>query len=129
MPKPASWLLKTEPSEFSYEDLEKAGQARWDGVANPVASKNLRAMNKGDRVVIYHTGKERRAVGLAQVVAAGDPPEVAPAGRLENPVPLDAIKEHELFASSPLVTMGRLSVVPLDEKQWKALLALSRAKI
>jgi predicted RNA-binding protein with PUA-like domain len=126
------WLLKTEPSTYGYDDLEREGRAVWDGVTNPVALRNLRAMKEGDRVVVYHTGDEKAAVGLAEVVRAaypdpkaGDPKlvvvDLKPKGRLASPVSLADIKKMPLFAESPLVRQGRLSVVPLDAAQWKAL--------
>jgi predicted RNA-binding protein with PUA-like domain len=126
------WLLKTEPSTYGYDDLEREGRAVWDGVTNPVALRNLRAMKEGDRVVVYHTGDEKAAVGLAEVVRAaypdpkaGDPKlvvvDLVPKGRLPEPVSLADIKKMPLFAESPLVRQGRLSVVPLDAAQWKAL--------
>jgi predicted RNA-binding protein with PUA-like domain len=126
------WLLKTEPSTYGYDDLEREGRAVWDGVTNPVALKNLRAMKEGDRVVVYHTGDEKAAVGLAEVVRAAYPDpkagdaklvvvDLKPKGRLQSPVPLADIKKMPLFGESPLVRQGRLSVVPLDAAQWKAL--------
>jgi len=125
-------LLKTEPSTYGYDDLEREGRAVWDGVTNPVALRNLRAMKEGDRVVVYHTGDEKAAVGLAEVVRsaypdpkAGDPKlvvvDLKPKGRIPEPVSLADIKKMPLFAESPLVRQGRLSVVPLDAAQWKAL--------
>jgi predicted RNA-binding protein with PUA-like domain len=123
---PATWLLKTEPSEYSYDDLERDGTTRWDGVDNPVARKHLRAMAAGDLAVIYHTGKVKAAVGLATVTAAGEAPTLAAKQRLARPVPLAAIKDHAAFADSPLVKMGRLSVVPLGAAQWRALQSLGR---
>jgi predicted RNA-binding protein with PUA-like domain len=113
----SSWLLKTEPSTYSFADLVKEKRTRWDGISNPVALKHARAMQKGDRVFIYHTGGERRAVGVAEVVAAGDAPELKAVAALPQPVGLDEIKAAALFKDSPLVKIGRLSVVPLDEKQ------------
>jgi predicted RNA-binding protein with PUA-like domain len=126
------WLLKTEPGTYGYDDLEREGRAVWDGVTNPVALRNLRAMKAGDRVVVYHTGDQKAAVGLAEVVKeaypdpqAGDPKlvvvDLKPKGRLAEPVTLAEIKKMPIFAESPLVRQGRLSVVPLDAKQWKAL--------
>ena len=111
------WLLKTEPSEYSFDDLVKDKKTRWDGITNPVALKHARAMKKGDAVVIYHTGGERRAVGLAEVSDAGEAPEIRAGARLAEPVGLEVLKASALFATSPLVKIGRLSVVPLDEKQ------------
>lgn len=126
------WLLKTEPSAYSYSDLERDGRTVWDGVKNPVALKNLRAMKAGDRVVIYHTGDEKAAVGLADVTkpAYRDPKGKYPAlvvvdlkavARLPRPVTLAEMKAHPAFAESPLVRQGRLSVVPLTAAQWKVI--------
>jgi predicted RNA-binding protein with PUA-like domain len=126
------WLLKTEPADYSYADLERARRAVWDGVKNPVALSHLRAMQRGERVVVYHTGSEKAAVGLAEVVreAYPDPKrkderlvvvELEARGRLPRPVTLAEIKANPSFAASPLVRQGRLSVVPLDSKQWRAL--------
>ena len=123
------WLVKTEPSVYSFDDLLREGQTRWDGVTNPVALRNIAAMKKGDRVVVYHTGEERRAVGSAEVVkeAYPDPKGSDPrhvvvdlkAGKaLKEPVDLPTLKASSLFASSPLVRQGRLSVVPLTQAQW-----------
>lgn len=113
----ASWLLKTEPSAYSFADLVRDKRTQWDGITNPVALKHARAMHKGDRVFIYHTGGERRAVGVAEVVAPGDTPELKPVVALPEPVGLDVIKASTLFRDSPLVKIGRLSIVPLDDKQ------------
>lgn len=119
------YLLKTEPSEYGFADLQKELFTIWDGVSNPVALKNLREMKKGDRLVIYHTGDERRAVGTASVesVDASDPksPKVRiKAGHLiPHPVPLAEIKASQLFADSPLLRQGRLSVVPLSREQYE----------
>lgn len=126
------WLLKTEPSTYSYDDLEKEGRAVWDGVKNPFALRNMREMKAGDRVVIYHTGDEKSAVGLAEVVreAYPDPKKKDPRllvvdlqarGRIASPVNLATIKSLAIFKDSPLVTQGRLSVVALTAPQWKAL--------
>jgi predicted RNA-binding protein with PUA-like domain len=123
----AYWLLKTEPSEYSFDDLIKDKRTTWDGIANPVARKHAAAMVKGDRVVIYHTGGERQAVGLAEVVAEGEAPAIKPGARLARPVELAELKASALFKTSPLVTIGRLSVVPLDAKQWQLILKLGGA--
>jgi predicted RNA-binding protein with PUA-like domain len=132
------WLLKTEPGAYSYEDLEREKRGRWDGVANPVALRNLRAMKKGDRVLVYHTGEAKAVVGLAEVVReaypdpkAGDEKlvvvDVEPRGRLARPVTLAEIKAMADFAESPLVRQGRLSVVPITAAQWKAIEARGRS--
>ena len=124
------WLLKTEPGTYSYDDLEKEGGTRWDGVTNPVALRNLKAMKAGDRVVVYHTGDEKSAVGLAEVTreAYADPKDkrlpvvdIAPRGRLARPVTLAEIKAQAVFAESPLVRQPRLSVVPLTAEQMRTL--------
>ena len=123
------WLLKTEPSAYAYEDLERDGTTLWEGVKNPTAARHLRDMAAGDLAVVYHTGGEKRAVGVARVVAAGDPPTLAPVKRLVEPVGLAAIKAHRAFADSPLVKIGRLSVVPLGAAEWRALLALAQTSM
>ena len=118
-------LFKTEPSEYSFSDLLRDGETIWDGVTNPQAVKVLRELKPGARVIIYHTGNERSAVGTARVLAvdADDPksPRVRiKAGKpLATPVPLAEIKSNKLFASSPLLKQGRLSVVPLTEEQFR----------
>jgi predicted RNA-binding protein with PUA-like domain len=125
------WLLKTEPAEYSFDDLEREGRGRWDGVTNPVALRNLGGMKKGDRVLVYHTGGEKAVVGTAEVVreAYPDPKaknerlvvvDIEPRGRLPRPVTLAEIKAMAEFAESPLVRQGRLSVVPITAPQWKA---------
>jgi predicted RNA-binding protein with PUA-like domain len=124
----AAWLFKTEPSAFAFADLAKQKVARWDGVKNPTALIHLRAVKKGDTVVIYHTGNEKRAVGLAKVVrapypdpAASDPNRVvvdlAPAGALAAPVALAAFRADPLLADSDLIRITRLSIVPLTAAQ------------
>ena len=126
------WLLKTEPSAFGYPDLEREGKAVWDGVTNPVALRNIREMKAGDRAFIYHTGDEKAAVGIAEVTSAAyaDPKsrnsklvvvDLKPIGRLAEPVTLAEMKALAVFADSPLVRQGRLSVVPLTAAQWKAI--------
>jgi predicted RNA-binding protein with PUA-like domain len=118
------YLLKTEPSEYSFADLERERETVWDGVSNPVALKNLRAMTPGTRLVMYETGERKSAVGTATVVSvdATDPknPRVKiKVGKAVKPVTLAEVKANKLFADSPLVRQGRLSVVPLTAAQWK----------
>jgi predicted RNA-binding protein with PUA-like domain len=118
------YLLKTEPGEYSFADLERDRETVWDGVSNPVALKNLRAMTPVTRLVIYETGERKSAVGTATVasVDASDPknPRVKiKVGRAVKPVTLAEVKANKLFADSPLVRQGRLSVVPLTAAQWK----------
>jgi predicted RNA-binding protein with PUA-like domain len=119
------YLLKTEPNVYSFSDLKREQTTLWDGVTNPVALKNLRGMKPGEQLVIYHTGDEKSAVGTATVVSvnATDPktPQVKiKAGEaISKPVTLAEIKANKLFAASPLVRQGRLSVVPLTAPQYK----------
>ena len=121
------YLLKTEPSVYSFENLLKDKTTVWDGVTNPVAVRHLREMKPGERLVIYHTGDEKRAVGTASVVSvdASDPktPLVRiKAGKgISQPRTLAEIKTQKLFADSPLVRQGRLSVVPLNSSQYSYL--------
>jgi predicted RNA-binding protein with PUA-like domain len=117
------YLLKTEPSVYSFADLVRDKTTIWDGVTNPVALKNLRAMKAGDGLVIYHTGDEKQAVGTASVVSVDVADPKAPQVRIkvgkviESPKTLAQIKAHKLFADSALVRQGRLSVVPLTAAQ------------
>lgn len=125
----AHYLLKTEPSDYSFDDLARDKETVWDGVSNPAALKNLRGMKPGDRLVIYETGDVKSAVGAASIVSvqgadAKDPRVRIKAGkRLPRAVPLSQIKAARLFADSPLVRQGRLSVVPLSEEQYRYMTA------
>ena len=119
------YLLKTEPSVYSFADLEREKQTIWDGVTNPTAVKHLREMKPGERLVIYHTGDEKSAVGTATVVSVDDQDPKVPqvkikaAKAIAKPKTLAEIKAHSLFEDSPLVRQGRLSVVPLTAAQYK----------
>jgi predicted RNA-binding protein with PUA-like domain len=121
------YLLKTEPTEYSFGDLQRDKQTVWDGVTNPIAVRNLREMTPGTRLVIYETGDHKTAVGTALVVSvdAADPKKptvkIKVGKSLAKPVSLLEIKSNKLFADSPLVRIGRLSVVPLTKAQYKAL--------
>jgi predicted RNA-binding protein with PUA-like domain len=121
------YLLKTEPSTYSFADLQRDKTTIWDGVSNPVALKNLRAMKPGERLVIYHTGDEKSAIGTATVVSvdgsdARNPQVTIKVGKgIAKPVTLAEAKANKLFADSPLARQGRLSVVPLAEAQYKFL--------
>src|SRR5436853_6820952 len=121
------YLLKTEPSEYSFSDLQRDQQTIWDGVRNPVALRHLREMPAGAKLVIYHTGDERCAVGTARVLSvntadAKNPRVKIEAGKtLAQPVTLAEIKAHKEFATSPLLRQGRLSVVPLSAEQYSFL--------
>ncbi len=119
------YLLKTEPTVYSFADLQKEKETIWDGVTNPVAVRNLREMQKGAKLVIYHTGDEKRAVGTATVVSvdATDvkvPKVLIKVGHALKTTPtLAELKANEEFEGSLLARNGRLSVVPLTEKQWR----------
>ena len=116
------YLLKTEPSVYSFDDFLRDRETVWDGVTNPAAVKHLREMKPGAKWIFYHTGDERAAVGTGTVfsVDAADPKipivSVKVGNRLKNPKNLAQIKAEPLFAGSPLLKIGRLSVVPLTEE-------------
>lgn len=129
---PRHWILKTEPSTYSWDDLVHEKTTTWEGVTNPVALNHLAAMERGDNALIYHTGKEKAVVGLARVTrsaypdpAAEDPKlrvvDLEAVRPLSRAVPLAEIKADSLFAESPLVRQGRLSVVPLTDEQFARL--------
>ncbi|MBC8161255.1 MAG: EVE domain-containing protein [Roseiflexaceae bacterium] len=132
------WLLKTEPEIYSYADLVRDGATVWDGVANNTALKHLREMQPGDQAMIYHTGDERQAVGIAQITSAAyaDPKQndpklvvvdLQPLRPLAAPVTLAAVKADPFFAGWALVTQARLSVVPVSAAQWAHLLEMATA--
>jgi len=131
----SSWLLKTEPTTYSYDQLEKEGRTTWDGVRNNLALAHLRTMKAGDRVLIYHTGAEKAVIGLAKVAKAAYPDpkqddpklvvvDVIPERRLERPVTLAEVKAEASLKDLALVRMGRLSVMPGNPAQWKRLLEM-----
>jgi predicted RNA-binding protein with PUA-like domain len=131
------WLLKSEPSEFSYDDLERTGQTVWDGISNPLALRHLRAMTHGDRALLYHTGRERAVVGTVRVVSDPYPDpglrdpsrvvvEIVPERRFPLPVSLAALKQEREFRDSPLLRLPRLSLLPVTPAQWKLVNALSK---
>ena len=131
----AYWLLKTEPSTYSFADLVRETQTRWDGIRNPTALLHLRAAKRGDRALVYHTGSVKAAVGEALLASAAyaDPKDAAlsvidiQAGKpLAKPVTLAQLKADPLFADSPLVKQGRLSFVPLTDAQWKRIQQLGK---
>lgn len=127
--KPNLWLLKTEPGDYSYDDLERDASTVWDGVRNFTALRHMRDVRKGDRAFVYHTGKERSVVGIAAVTSdaypdpRGDDPRIvvfdlAPDRRLDQPVTLAAIKADPAFAGFDLVRLSRLSAMAVPEKLW-----------
>jgi predicted RNA-binding protein with PUA-like domain len=118
------FLFKSEPAVYSFDDFLRDGETVWDGVTNPTAVKHLREMKPGTKWIFYHTGDERAAVGTGTVVSvdASDPKvpiiRVKAGKRLKHPKTLAQIKAEKLFAGSPLIVIGRLSVVPLTQEQW-----------
>ena len=133
------WIVKTEPSTYSYDDLASQKTAVWDGVKNNLALKYLRQMQPGDRVLVYHTGDEKAVIGVAHVTSQAypDPKQKDPKlavvdlkadGRLPRPVPLAEIKKDRAFADLGLVRMGRLSVMPASAEQFNRLLRLGGPK-
>ncbi|MFO0807227.1 MAG: EVE domain-containing protein [Gemmataceae bacterium] len=131
------WLFKEEPDHYSYDDLERDGSTVWSGVSNPLARKHLRSISVGDKVLYYHTGKEKAIVGIMKVVGG---PEIDPNGdddksvvvtvaairRLKKPVTLTSIKADSAFAEWELVRQARLSVMPVPDELWQRVEALSR---
>ena len=132
----AFWLLKTEPGCYSWSDLLRDKKTTWDGVTNATALKNLRTLKRGDQAFIYHTGTERAAVGVAEVISApyADPKmdderlvtvDIKPLHDLKTPVTLSDIKADPKFQGWELIRQGRLSVVPVPPKMWKHVLELA----
>ena len=133
----ACWLLKTEPSAYAWENLVRDKTTVWDGITNALALMHLRAAAAGDRVLIYHTGGERRAVGIAKIVKGPRPDtrranlavvDLAPVKPLASPVTLEQIKADPAFAGWELLRISRLSFVPVPEPMWKRILELSNKK-
>ncbi|MEB3181181.1 MAG: EVE domain-containing protein [Nostocaceae cyanobacterium] len=135
----AYWLLKTEPEDYTYDDLERDGSTVWDGVSNNLALKHLRNMQIGDLVLIYHTGKQRRIMGIAKVVTQPYPDpslndckraviDLHPSARVSQPVTLKQIKQDGHFHDFDLLKLPRLSVVPVSEAHWQRLLELGNGE-
>jgi predicted RNA-binding protein with PUA-like domain len=133
---PNYWLLKTEPSTYSFERLTEEGRATWDGVRNNLALKYMREMKVGDQLLIYHSGADKAVVGQGRVTRAAYPDPTAddpklvvvdlvPLGRLARPVTLSAIKSEPSLGSLPLVRMPRLSVMPVPAEAWKKILGMA----
>lgn len=125
----AFWLFKQEPDEFSYDDLVAAGRTTWEGVTNALAQKHLRGVSAGDRVFLYHTGKEKSVVGIMEAVESHIDPDnekftivtVKPIRKLKKPVTLADIKADARFTAWELVRISRLSVMPVPSELWKAI--------
>lgn len=130
-----NWLVKEEPSNYSFAQFQKDGRTVWSGVKNPVAQRHLRAMTPGDRVFFYHTGAEKQIVGTARVAGAPyrDPKtpgfyavDLECEAALAAPVTLKAVKADARFADFALTRVPRLSVMPVTDAQWAALDAMAR---
>ena len=131
------FLLKTEPSEYSFDDLVKEKRAVWSGVSAAPALIHLRAMEKGDRAFIYHTGKEKQIVGIAEILSDVYPDpkqkndklvvvDITAEGKLKHPVTLATVKSKKALAAMPLVKIGRLSVMPVTKQEWDIIISLSQ---
>lgn len=128
------WLLKTEPGSYGWSDLIRDGATEWDGIRNHAAAAHLRAMAPGDRALIYHSGAEKAAVGIAEVTRAartdGEAPwvsvEIAPLEALPAPVTLAAMKADDALAGMAMLRQSRLSVSPVTDEEWAAIQALAR---
>ncbi len=125
-----NWLIKEEPTHYSFDDLIRDGKTSWSGVRNPVAQKHLQSIRKDERIFFYHTGDVKAVVGIAKAVSAPYPEpadktgkfyaiDVAPLKKLKSPVTLAAVKADKAFASFPLVRISRLSVMPVTDDEWK----------
>jgi predicted RNA-binding protein with PUA-like domain len=132
------WLLKSDPDTYSFADLERDGQTRWDGVSNNLALKHLRSAHQGDQALIYHTGEERAVVGTAEITgdAYPDPKQKDPrlvvvdlkaGSRLARSVSLDELKRQTELKDFALVRMPRLSVMPVNDAQWKLIMKLAES--
>ncbi len=133
-----NWLVKEEPTHYSFDDLVRDGKTSWTGVKNPLAQKHLRSIRKADRIFFYHTGDEKAVIGIATAVgdAYPDPADkagklyavdVAPVRKLQTPVTLAAVKADTFFASFPLVRMSRLSVMPVTDDEWQRIERMAKS--
>ncbi|MGO8785880.1 MAG: EVE domain-containing protein [Terriglobia bacterium] len=135
----AKWLLKSEPKHYSFSDLERDGKTVWDGISNNLALKNLRNVRRGDLVMVYHTGDERAVAGLAEAVSDPYPDpkqkdarlvviDLQAKEKLARPVTLDEIKKSATLKDFDLVRLPRLSVMPVSEVHWNAILSMGGKK-
>jgi predicted RNA-binding protein with PUA-like domain len=132
-----NWLVKEEPSSYSFDALLRDRRTSWTGVKNPLAQRHLKEIRKGERILYYHTGDEKAIVGIAVALSDAYPDprdpsarlaavDVGPVEKLPAPITLAAVKASHAFDEFPLVRMPRLSVMPVTDLEWKALLALGR---
>jgi predicted RNA-binding protein with PUA-like domain len=130
----AHWLMKSEPGSYSWQDLVRDGGTEWDGVRNPAARLHLKAMKAGDEAFFYHSGDERAVVGVMRIARAVQPDpkdpnwvsvRVEPLRPVAPPVTLKAIKAEPKLAAIELIRQSRLSVSPVRDEEWAAVLALA----
>ena len=132
-----NWLIKEEPSHYSFNDLLRDGRTTWTGVRNAVAQKHLRSMREGDRIFFYHTGDVKAVIGVAKAASSPYPDptdetgkmfaiDVVPVKQLPSPVTLAAVKADKAFAAFPLVRVSRLSVMPVTDEEWQRIESMSR---
>ena len=135
----AYWLVKSEPSTYSWDQFQKDGKTFWDGVRNYAARNNLKAMKKGDEVLFYHSNEGLEVVGIAKVIKEHyqDPTtdeeawvvvDLKPAKKLKQPVPLDEMKKDKRLANMDLIRLGRLSVQSVKESEWKVIMEMAGEK-
>jgi predicted RNA-binding protein with PUA-like domain len=131
-----NWLIKEEPTHYSFDDLVREGRTSWTGVRNPLAQKNLRSMQKGDLIFYYHTGDVKAVVGVARAAGAPYPDpadkmgklyaiDIEPVKKMKSPVTLAAVKANKAFTSFPLVRLPRLSVMPVTDVEWRRIEAMT----
>jgi len=131
-----NWLVKEEPTHYSFDDLVRDGRTSWSGVRNPLAQKHLQSMRKGDRIFFYHTGDVKAVVGIAKVDGAPYPDsadksgklhavDIVPVKKMKSPVTLASVKADKSFASFPLVRISRLSVMPVTDDEWERIVAMA----
>jgi predicted RNA-binding protein with PUA-like domain len=131
------WLFKTEPSVYSYQQLEKDKKTMWDGVANNLALKHLKDIKKGDLILIYHTGDERQAVGIARALGGAYPDpgkgnprmlvvDIEAVKPLPKPVTLAEVKANKKLANFDLVRLSRLSIMKVSDEQWEILEGMAK---
>jgi len=134
-----NWLMKEEPTHYSYDELARDGRTSWTGVRNPVAQRHLRSIAKGDRIFFYHTGNEKAVVGIARAAGAPYPDpadkagklyavDIEPVRKLPSAVTLAAIKADKAFSSFPLVRIPRLSVMPVTDEEWKKIESMAQPR-
>ena len=131
-----NYLFKEEPGNYNYDQLARDGSTSWTGVKNPLAQKHLRGVKKGDRIFFYHTGDEKSVVGICRAAADAYPDpadktgklyavDVEPVKKLKSPVTLAAVKADKRFADFPLTRLPRLSVMPVPQDVWDAIVKMS----